>query len=104
MAVQGNVTTLRGASLGDISHTDIHQDPSSRVAGNNFNISPTNSMLDDNQTQQLNGTVLQEKLPAFELKRQSMKVSEGIADVMQDGKSHGRMESLQGHHDDTSPR
>ncbi len=101
MVVQGNVTTIRDASLGDISHTNIHQDPSSQVARNSFNISATNSVLpEQNQTQQLNGTVSQEKLPAFQLNRQSMKVSEGIVDVMQDGKSHGRMNSLQGHHDD----
>lgn len=101
----GNATTIRDASLGGISHTVIHQDPSSQVAGNSFNISATKNILpEQNQTLQLNGTVSQEKLPAFELNRQSIKVSEGIADVMQDGESHAGMESLQGHHDDTSPR
>lgn len=105
MVVQGNVITTRDASLGGISHTDNHQDISSQVAGNSFKMSATNSVLpEQSQTLQLNNTVSQQKLPAFEVNRQSSKVSEGIADVMQGGSSHGRMESLQGHHDNTSPR
>ncbi len=102
--MQGSVGTIKDASLGGISHTEIHQDPSGQVAGN---ISARNNVLpEQRQTLQLNGTVPQQKLPAFELNCQSIKVSEGIADAMQDGKSHGRMESLHliGHHDDTSPR
>ncbi len=64
MVVQGSVTTIRDASLGDISHTDDHQDPSSQVVGNSFNMSATNSVLpEQNQTLQFNGTVSQEKLP-----------------------------------------
>lgn len=87
MVVQGNVITIRDASLGDISHTDIHQDPHGQVAGNSFNISATNTdvLSEQHQTRQLNGKMSQEQLPAFELNRQSIKVSEGIADVMQDG-------------------
>ncbi|KAL0042962.1 hypothetical protein WJX79_005288 [Trebouxia sp. C0005] len=102
----GSVTTIRDASLGD-GHTEIYQDPrpSSQVAGNSFTISVTNTLLpEQSQTPQLNGTVLQQKLPALELNRQSITVSEGIAPVMQGGKSHGRMESLPGHQDETSPR
>ncbi len=64
MVVQGSVTTIRDVSLGDISHTDDHQDPSSQVVGNSFNMSATNSVLpEQNQTLQFNGTVSQEKLP-----------------------------------------
>lgn len=99
----GSVITIRDASLGDVSQTEVYQDTSGQVAGK---ISATNSVLPEQRlTLQLDERVSQQKLQAFELNHQSIKVSEGIADAMQDGKSHGRMQSLHliGHHDNTSP-
>lgn len=118
--MQGNATTIRDASLGEISlvpaqHIDIHQDPSSPVARSSYNISAANSVLpEQSQTLQL-GTASCQKLPVFEPNSQSIKVPEGIADTMQDGKSHGRKESLNligasanghnsGHHNDRLPQ
>lgn len=110
--MQGNATTIRDASLGEISlvpaqHTEIHQDPSSPVARSSYNISAANSVLpEQSQTLQL-GIASCQKLPVFEPNSQSIKVPEG--------KSHGRKESLNligasanghnsGHHNDRLPQ